>query len=261
MDVIFKYPRTAHLEGSGLQVGDEDLDVVLFGTLEGRYLIIEEKMDGANSAVSFSSQGELRLQSRGHYLTGGPRERQFDLLKAWARRYASALWGVLGARFVLYGEWLYAKHTIYYTDLPHYFLEFDVLDRETGVFLDTPSRRALLRDAPFVIAVRVLHEGAVASLDALRALVGPSRFINGDHLARLRAVCNERGINGERALSETDPTTSMEGLYVKVEEGGAVTGRYKYVRSGFLQTVVDSGSHWQNRPLVPNGLGAGISLF
>lgn len=261
MEEIFKYPRTAHIEGSGLQPGDEDLNVLSFRALEGRHLVVEEKMDGANSAVSFSPEGELRLQSRGHYLTGGPRERQFDLLKAWARRYSGELWGVLGARYVLYGEWLYAKHTVYYTDLPHYFLEFDALDRETGVFLDTPSRRALLREAPFVVPVRVLHEGTVASLDALRALIGPSRFIAGDHLARLRAVCAERGIDGEQAASETDPSTTMEGLYVKVEEGGVVTERYKYVRSSFLQTVVDSGSHWLDRPLVPNGLHEGVSLF
>src|SRR5205807_2014548 len=29
-------------------------------------------------------------------------------------------------RYILYGEWLYAKHTVFYTDLPHYFLEFDI---------------------------------------------------------------------------------------------------------------------------------------
>ncbi len=101
----------------------------------------------------------------------------------------------------------------------------------------------------------------MASLDALRALIGPSAFIAGDHLARLRAACAARGIDGEQALGETDPSTAMEGLYVKVEGDGAVTERYKYVRSSFLQTVVDSGSHWMDRPLVPNGLRDGASLF
>ncbi len=51
----------------------------------------------------------------------------------------------------------------------------------------------------------------------------------------------------------------MEGLYIKIEAGGAVAGRYKYVRPGFLQTVLDSGSHWQERPLLPNQLRAGWS--
>ena len=36
--------------------------------------MVEEKIDGANSAVSFDGDGGLLLQSRGHYLTGGYRE-------------------------------------------------------------------------------------------------------------------------------------------------------------------------------------------
>jgi RNA ligase len=261
MDTIHKYPRTRHIEGSGLQPGDADLDVVPFRALAGRHLVVEEKMDGANCAVSFTSTGGLLLQSRGHYLAGGPRERQFDLLKAWARRYTGELWAALGDRYVMYGEWLYAKHTIYYTDLPHYFLEFDILDTATDAFLSTERRRALLRSAPFVASVLVLREGPLHVLDELGALIGPSRFIAGDGLARLRAGCAQRGVDPEQAVRETDATGLMEGLYVKWEEGGGVRERYKFVRAGFLQTVLDSGSHWMDRPLVPNGLRAGARLF
>ena len=55
------------------------------------HLVIEEKVDGANSAISFDSTGSIRLQSRGHYLVGGARERHFDLLKTWANVHATAL--------------------------------------------------------------------------------------------------------------------------------------------------------------------------
>ena len=108
----------AHIAGSGIQSGDVDLAVVPYSALAGRHLVVEEKMDGANCAIRFAPDGALLLQSRGHYLAGGPRERQFDLLKAWAGRRAPALWDVLGDRYVLYGEWVYARHTIYYTALP-----------------------------------------------------------------------------------------------------------------------------------------------
>lgn len=53
----------------------------------------------------------------------------------------------------------------------------------------------------------------------------------------------------------------MEGLYIKIEEGGAVTGRFKYVRSTFLQTVLDAGNHWMDRPLLPNALRPGVTLW
>jgi hypothetical protein len=66
MNAIRKYPRTQHLAGSKLQQGDEDLDAVPMSALAGRHVVIEEKMDGANSGMSFSADGEFLLQSRGH---------------------------------------------------------------------------------------------------------------------------------------------------------------------------------------------------
>ena len=261
MDLIYKYPRTQHIEGSGLQAGDEDLGVVPFRALAGRYLVVEEKMDGANSAVSFAPDGQLLLQSRGHYLTGGEREKHFHLLKAWANRYAAELWDALGERYVMYGEWLYAKHSVFYTDLPHYFLEFDVYDKAEEVFLSTERRWQLLKQAAFVASVKVLHEGPVASLQDLIGMIGPSHFIAPDYLRRLETICREKRLDASRALRETDQSGLMEGLYVKVEEEGTVQERYKYVRAGFLQTVFDSQSHWLDRPIIPNLLKAGVSLF
>src|SRR5688572_16479224 len=156
MEQIAKYPRTHHLEGSRLQPGDHDLSAVPFRELAGRHLVVEEKLDGANAAISFAPRGELRLQSRGHYLLGGAREKQFELFKSSATVQRDALFRALGARHVLYGEWLYAKHTVFYDALPHYFMEFDVLDREQGVFLSTERRRELLAGVP-VCPVPVLH--------------------------------------------------------------------------------------------------------
>lgn len=126
---IIKYPRTPHLKGSRLQPGDEDLSQLPFSEIAGRNLVVEEKCDGANSAVSFSPEGELLLQSRGHYLTGGYRERHYALMKQWANAHRDAFYEVLGSRYIMYGEWMYAKHSVFYDALPHYFLEFDVLDR------------------------------------------------------------------------------------------------------------------------------------
>ncbi|GIG61064.1 DNA ligase III [Longispora fulva] len=243
--MLRKYPRTPHLQGSRLQPGDHDLAAVPFDEIRGRFLVVEEKLDGANAAISFAEDGGLLLQSRGHYLTGGPRERQFGPLKAWAATVADALRPRLGTRFVLYGEWLYAKHTVFYDALPHYFCEFDVLDRSTGTFLSTARRRDLLDGTP-VCSVPVLRTGALDTLAELTALVGPSTCRTSDWRAALAATGAADG--------ETDASDDMEGLYVKVEEGGETVGRYKWVRPSFLTAVLDSGSHWQDRPITPNQL-------
>ena len=80
MDRIIKYPRTPHLVGSGIQIGDEDLSQVPFSEILGNNIVIEEKIDGANCGISFNN-GVILTQSRGHYLLGGARERDYDLLK------------------------------------------------------------------------------------------------------------------------------------------------------------------------------------
>ena len=248
-----KYPRTPHLEGSRLQPGDEDLSQTPFSCLAGRHIVVEEKCDGANSAISFDKDGGLLLQSRGHYLTGGWRERHYDLFKQWAGVHRNALYAVLGSRFIMYGEWMYAKHTVYYDALPHYFLEFDILDREAGRFLDTPSRKDLLKPLP-VASVPVLAEGTFQSIGELLSLLGPSRYITQAHTGHLREDARRLGLDEDRQCRETDPSDAMEGLYIKIEEDGRVVDRLKYVRASFTQTVDVSQTHWLDRPIVPNRL-------
>ncbi len=256
-----KYPRTPHIEGSGIQRGDDDLATIPFEELAGRHLVVTEKMDGANCAVRFTANGDLLLQSRGHYLTGGGREQQFHLFKAWANRYAGELLDVLEDRYIMYGEWLYAKHTVFYTRLPHYFLEFDVYDDREGVFLSAVARRALLSVIPFIGSVHALHDGMVPSLHALTDLVGMSPFIGPDVVARLEGACAQRGLDSDLTLRQTDTSGLMEGVYIKAEDERGVRGRYKYVRPGFHQAIADAQGHWMNRPIIPNELRAGASLF
>jgi hypothetical protein len=53
----------------------------------------------------------------------------------------------------------------------------------------------------------------------------------------------------------------MEGLYIKWEEDGIVKERYKYVRSGFVQSIMDYGKHWTERKTIPNRLAPDRGLF
>ena len=259
--VLKKYPRTPHIEGSRLQPGDEDMSQIPFETIKGKHLVIEEKCDGANSAVSFDEGGQLLLQSRGHYLTGGYRERHFNFMKQWATVHRDAFFEVLGSRYIMYGEWMYAKHTVFYDALPHYFLEFDILDRETGVFLDTPTRRAMLAELP-VVSVPVLGEGCFQCKEDLVKLLGQSRFVTGNQKQNLIDAAVKLGLDPERNCRETELSGLMEGLYIKAEENGQVVDRMKFVRAAFLQCVDFSESHWIDRPIIPNRLAVPMeSLF
>lgn len=261
LDKILKYPRTRHIEGSRCQPGDEDLDSIPFRKIANRFIVVEEKVDGANSGISFSPEGELLLQSRGHYLTGGGREKHFNLFKTWANAHSSELWDILKDRYIMYGEWLYAKHTVFYDLLPHYFMEFDIYDKRTNLFLSTDRRREMLKGYPFITSVLVLFEGEINSKKVLADFIGRSHFISDDAKEKLKEVCADKGLKAEQILRETDESNLMEGLYIKVEEDGEVKERYKYVRASFLTTVVNSESHWLDRPIIPNLLKDGVDLF
>jgi RNA ligase len=253
-DGLLKYPRTAHVQGSRLQLGDEDLDSVPFVSLAHAFVVVEEKIDGQNAAVSFGVDGTLLLQSRGHYLRGGPREASFAPFKRWANAHHAELFGALGLRYILFGEWCFAKHTIFYDALPHWFLAFDVFDKERGVFIDTAARRLLLRDTS-VEEVPVLHMGELSHMDALLAFVGPSTCKTSQWRTAMRqAMTTVAHLDVERAIRDTDDNDAMEGLYLKVERDGVVVERLKWVRASFLQVVQGSNSHWFDRPIVANGL-------
>ncbi len=261
MRSLLKYPRTPHLEGSRLQPGDEDLSQVPFAALAGRHIVVEEKLDGANSGLSFGDDAELLVQSRGHYLTGGAREKHFNLLKSWGATHETALFDVLGSRYVMYGEWMYAKHTVFYDRLPHYFVEFDLFDTERGVFLSTAARREVLRGSP-VVSVPVLYDGpAPERLDDLLALVGPSLAKSPSWRRSLRQVAVQHRLDPDLVAAQTQGSDLSEGLYVKVEQDDETTGRLKWVRAGFVQTIAADDTHWMSRPVVPNQLAPGVDLF
>jgi RNA ligase len=259
MRSIHKYPRTRHLEGSRLQPGDQDLEAAPLEVLRGRHVVVEEKLDGANAGISLDEAGRPALQSRGHFLVGGARERHWDLFKRWAAARASQLTSLLAGGRVLYGEWLYAKHTVFYDRLPHYFLEFDILEPGDG-FLSTDRRRRLL-DASAIRSVPVLWQGVVDEPARLPDLVGPSLYKSPGWRDALAAAAGAAAIDPDRARRETDPSDLAEGLYIKVEEDGRVVERYKWIRASFLTAVADSSTHWLARPILPNQLAPGADIL
>lgn len=173
-DDFVKYPRTPHLFGSKGTDDDKHL-----GQKESEAfiadpsLIVEEKIDGTNVGIHFSSRGRMVLQCRGHEITEGMHP-QYDLFKQWTAVKREVFEAMLGGQFILYGEWLYAKHSVHYCKLPHYFFEFDIYDKDVGQFLNLEARLELL-DGTGIHTVPVIYRGA-ATVDELRSLIGLSAF-------------------------------------------------------------------------------------
>ena len=260
-----KYPRIRHIDGSTPHGDDHQLPLVSLTELRGCHVVVTEKLDGANAGVSFDASGELVLQSRGHVLTGGSRERHFSLFKAWARAHRDALFEALGQRFVLYGEWLYARHTIFYDALPHYFVVFDVLDREADTFLGGDARDDLLRGLPLATPPRYFEGLLEEPEEVLAALPAVSACKSGDWRRALRQSTLEGEMaewgDPERAIAETDSSDAAEGFVIAIENEGLVVDRVKWVRHSFVLALEASGTHWLSRPILSNRLVHGVSLW
>jgi len=253
---LIKYPRTQHVRGSRFQHGDDDMESVPWSDLRGKRLVLEEKMDGSNVGISFDDDGKLQLQSRGHYLRGGPRELQYALLKQWVSSIQDELYCTITDRYIVYGEWMYAKHTVFYDALPHYFMEFDVYDKHEDVYLSTERRIELLKDCK-ITPVLVTASRHFQNLSELSSLITHSNFITDDRDANLTDAALNAGVLPIEAVRHTDMHPEMEGLYIKWEEDGVVKGRYKYVRDTFTSSIMDQETHWHDRPIIQNKLSSG----
>lgn len=250
-----KYPRTPHLYNEALlsylkqrqerlnsskPVDDKMLSlsetVKVLSRDDVKY-VWESKLDGANVGIS-TPGGQLFLQNRGHEL--GPGEHpQYSLFRNWAYTVLLDLQAVLGERYILFGEWLNAVHTVQYKTLPHYLFEFDIWDKQERYFFDTELRNMMvghLVKRNVFQQVPVVHVGRLSYDDAL-ALVDHSPYFGED---------------------------KPEGLYLKIEKDGRVIDRYKLVRPDFVQGIIegnDAGEdHWSHKAMVVQGLADGVDI-
>lgn len=223
-----KFPRTRHLTNLGAATRD---DLVLDAKEAAAFLagpvLVQEKVDGANVGISIVD-GQLAVQNRSHYVTTETGE-LFRPLGPWLEAHAADLWRIFETlpHGIVYGEWLHLAHAIHYTRLPDRFLVFDILDGATDTFLDSARVDALLHGTALT-RTPTLFRGTT-SLQALCTLASsaPSAFYDG----------------------------VVEGVYVRTEAGGVVTGRAKIVRKDFLHAYDDHPvTHWTKGKTVRNTL-------
>lgn len=216
MDDFYKFPSTPHIDIlPGVSVRDDKVltnkEKELFFSSE---IIVEEKIDGANLGISFDSSGDLRFQNRGNYLFP-PYTGQWKILDKWLNRKKELLFDVLGNRLVLFGEWCYAKHSVYYDSLPDWFLAFDIFDKTTACFYSVRRRNSLVYNCGLSI-VPELTRGIFAISD-LKQLLKKSE------------------------LSKSQ----SEGIYLRIDSDDWLKCRAKLVRPSFVQSVKEHWTHYK----------------
>ncbi len=223
MSDFIRFPHTPHVAwlGEGQPRGDKVLPPDEVEELLAHDVVVEEKVDGANLGFSVDEHGTLRAQNRGAFLAQKPPHPQFKPLTRWLQPREHRLAEALFPDLMLFGEWCYAVHSVRYTNLPDWFLAFDVYDRARGEFWSAARRDALVSDLGIAVVPK-LGAGRF-DLERLRALLGSSRLAAGP----------------------------AEGLYVRREDDQRLLARAKLVRREFVQAIDE---HWSKRALETNTL-------
>lgn len=223
---FFKFPSTPHLASvPGVDIrGDKILTPAERDDFLMHEIVVEEKVDGANLGISFDSEGALRIQNRGAWLHL-PASGQWKKLEEWLLPRTDILFESLTDRFILFGEWCYARHSVVYDRLPDWFLGFDIYDRSVGRFYSSGRRDALCRkmnlaQVPVVARARFqFHE--------LLKLQAKSNFSN----------------------------QPAEGIYLRYDQDAWLVQRAKLVRPAFIQSVEQ---HWSRSGVKPNRLRVAV---
>lgn len=233
-DDFFRFPSTSHLALLGdVDVrGDKVMSELERDAFLGPELVVEEKVDGANLGISFDSDANIRAQNRGTYLSITSEGGQWSRLQEWLHPNENILFDHLTNRYILFGEWCYAQHSVFYDQLPDWFLGLDVYDKQVGCFLSSNQRDDLFNKIG-IIQVPSIARGNF-TFQELTEILSPPRS------EPLRSKLGHQ---------------QAEGLYLRSNQGDWLGQRAKLVQPAFLQSIEE---HWSRKPITPNQLASEV---
>jgi len=144
------YPRIPHLDKAISNMTHDDIQ------LESNIQFpitawVQEKVDGANMGVSWTSGPVVR--NRSHILKKGyieketPAKLQFRPAWNWIHDHGKEIRDISNecmSPITIYGEWMIAKHSIEYNRLPDWFIAYDIYSVEDDKFLSPDVVEELL---------------------------------------------------------------------------------------------------------------------
>lgn len=226
LKILPDFPRTKHapIEPNAqrddlIANADEFWEVV---SDKNHKVFISEKIDAANVGITIYEDQPL-IRNRNKILSknydGGKTPAKLQFSPIWTWYYSNkdkfeVLGDALGYMPCVYGEWMYARHTIKYDQLPDYFIAFDLYNPEECVYYTSDVFITHLKMCGLHIVPQLSIEGKITEDKLIKLRDGKSEFSN----------------------------ENKEGIYIKVCDENKVLYRFKMVRNGFVQ-----GEHWNKR--------------
>jgi atypical dual specificity phosphatase len=194
-----EYPRIPHLDKKISNMTHDDIQV------EGGIQFpltgwVQEKLDGANMGVSWTSGPVIRnrtnILKKGYIKKETPAKLQFRSSWNWLHAHnkdIQKLYKSLMTPVTVYGEWLYAKHSIYYDRLPDLFIAYDIYIPEDDEWLspDKFESEMLQTNIKFIKPTKMTFNDIS---DVVRVSELPSEYRNGVREGIVIKLADERKI-------------------------------------------------------------------
>lgn len=232
-----KYPSTRHLPFSHEREADDtahqDVDVFLDVPL-----VATIKMDGGNCMLVSDDENPIRARNGRH-----ADKDHFDMAKQWY--WENNLYSKIPEHLQIFGEWLYAKHSIHYgcdcdeecedvgPALRDYFQVFGIYDTRYDLWLGWHETQAIAQEIGLTVT--------------------PPAEVDSYHIGEF----DNRQLFWDYAweLSQSAVNDGHEGIVIRSAlpfHYGQIDERLgKYVRPGHVK---EGEKHWSKRPLVQNRL-------
>lgn len=207
-----KYPRTFHFPFSEGATHDDRIQAD-WESLLLHELVITEKLDGENTCLKTTG-----VYARSH----GAVNRN-----AWARPIWD-IWQRIGGSLGdlhIFGENLYAIHSIEYAHLTHYFYVFAIRHADTWLSWDETAEYAALLDLPLVPTVA---KGTFSAQSLQQTIVAQQQ-----QGSRLGGDCEGVVVRRAESFDATDFSQAV----------------LKYVRKNHVQTDAHWTRHWRKATL------------
>jgi len=156
------------------------------------------------------------------------------VFRGWVFERMDELYAILGKRqYVLFGEWLWCQHAVHYDRLPSYFLAFDLYDIAQKRFLSYDRMMRVLDGR--VPVVPLMWSSSASNSSESNKFEELKKFIHLDMTKRMSSHGSE----------------AIEGVYVRLEQGGWVKDRFKLRRKTFTAGREGFTTNIKNNSLEP----------
>jgi hypothetical protein len=239
-----KYPSTRHLPFSHERDDDDTAHQQLDWAM-GYPLVATVKMDGGNAMLVHDTDEPIRARNGRQ-----ANKEHFDMAKQWY--WENSLYSEIPEYYQIFGEWLYAKHSI------HYGCDCDEPCEDVGPALRDYFQVFGIYDTRYNLWLGWEETMDIAAEIGLTMTPPAREFYDGPFEPSEKYYLGEFDNSKEFWQYAYDLSTSTvdaghEGIVIRSAQpfnyGQMMERLGKYVRPGHVK---EGEKHWSNRPLVQN---------